>query len=263
MSAVWIDGRLYDRDELGQRDQALVAARLAPTARLVLRPTWMTGEAEVNGPEWIRKVAERLTLAPDLSQAVPDEGMLHDRRLLALVGPRLEDVVHGPEAARIASVTLWPVSTMESPTYAKSVRLLTSPWPINQQSPVASLLLVSDGEYAAGRRAALEAGRDEALVCNLAGEVARVGRSAVFLQSGSGHIATPPLESGAPDSPWRSLALRALGAVERSITPEDLHEASGVVAVSEDGHATEVRQLDDREFPEADEFVRSVGAALG
>jgi branched-subunit amino acid aminotransferase/4-amino-4-deoxychorismate lyase len=261
MPVVWIDNQLRTLDGLTKRERSLLAARSVPTAVLVLRSSWLRPGAAVDGIAWIRKVGSRLGLkvAPGIADQVSHAP---DGTTIALVGPGLEEVGRGPLADGIANVAILPMRTVDDTRRLASLRLLTSPWPVNHLSPIASLLLVSDGDYAAGQRAATAAGLDAALVLNLAGDVARVGRSALLLQTTSGEVVTPELASGAPDTAWRTLTVTTLDVVERRVTPAELLGASAAVTLNEDGTTSEVSRVGSQRLPSALEFCHLIDAAV-
>lgn len=256
---MWIDHELVEIEELSGTDRALVAAQWAPTARLILKRSWLTPGGEVDGLEWIRKVAHQLGLDIDLTSGeapnVPDTDIV-----IALAGPTLDDVVRGPVTNGVAGLLLLPLRMSSPPTRAP-LRLATSQWRHNERSPVGSLLLASDGEFWQHHRVATEAGYDGALVLNLKDQPARVGRGALFVLTG-GVLTTPPLSEGAPDTPWRDLVARRLDAIERPLAQRDLAAALGVAVLSEAGWVSAVEQIDDLELSLAGDLVAGIRAAL-
>lgn len=85
-------------------------------------------------------------------------------------------------------------------------RVVRSPWPRNERSPLAGVKSTSYGENAVIVQHARSQGADEALAANLAGDLCEGSASNVFVERG-GEVLTPPVESGCLAGVARSLAL--------------------------------------------------------
>lgn len=253
MTSVWIDGEVIDSGDLDERTRVAIESTWAPTARLVLHPSWLSGSGGVDGPSWIKRVGERLGYSVGEVKGFQPQPFNESDRVVVFVGPRLEDLVAGPKtglAARVVVLPL-PVEHGRSPDH---LHLLTSPWRRNHHSPASSLLLASDAEYVIARREALGRGGDEALVLNLDGWVASAGRDAVIIRWSDGRVTTPPLSDGAPATPWRDLVLGDGEAVERSVMLDEIRSDpdAEVVLLAEDGTVVQVAAIDHEDLAGAE-----------
>ncbi len=86
-------------------------------------------------------------------------------------------------------------------------RLMISPWPRNERSPLAAIKCTSYAESLLARRQAQAMGFDEALMLNTRGLVAEASMANVFMVSG-GRLYTPRVEDGALPGTMRGRVLR-------------------------------------------------------
>lgn len=158
---------------------------------------------------------------------------------------------HGPAGlARGSGWTLAATWNRVAPA-ASALRLITSSIRRNQQSPLCAVKSTSAAElvWAAGEAAAVAA--DEALLLNLAGEIAEGARCSVFLVI-DGKAFTPPLSAGALPGVVRGWLLETQSdlVAERTLTPADLAEASEVFITSAVRGVHPVSAVDQHRYPE-------------
>lgn len=96
----------------------------------------------------------------------------------------------------------------------------------NERSPLSSIKSLNYLDNILARQEAARHGGDEAILTNSAGRIAEASASNVFILD-SGGMATPPVSDGALPGVTRA-ALIAMGAVERSLTVDDLFASQGV-----------------------------------
>jgi len=118
----------------------------------------------------------------------------------------------GPSTVLVAALALspWPPTSTA----------VTSRLRRDEQSPLAGVKTVALAESVVALAEARAAGADEALLLNGRGELCEATTANVFLVH-DGVAATPPLDSGCLGGITREHVLE-LGAVERTLTPEDV-----------------------------------------
>lgn len=94
----------------------------------------------------------------------------------------------------------------------------------NETSPLSRIKSINCGDQILALAQARARGADEALFLNTQGRVACATAANLFARLADGTLATPPLADGAMDGITRADLLRR-GAVERSLSPEDLFTA--------------------------------------
>ncbi|MEW2402229.1 aminotransferase class IV [Streptomyces sp. NPDC046862] len=144
----------------------------------------------------------------------------------------------------------------------RSVRLVTTPW-TRVDDPAFPAQSKSGAVYSAfrlARMAAVRAGGDEPLLLNAHGTVAETAGAAVMAVF-SDRVVTPPPEDGALDSITRrilsGLIEREFGikVVQRSLHPEELHEADEVFLCGTLDEVAEVASFDGVELGRAEESL--------
>jgi para-aminobenzoate synthetase / 4-amino-4-deoxychorismate lyase len=80
----------------------------------------------------------------------------------------------------------------------------------------------------AWKTAEAEAGAFDMLFVNERGELTEGGRSSVFVKR-DGKWCTPPIDAGVLPGVMRAVLIEELGAVERTLTPDDLHNADDLL----------------------------------
>jgi len=134
-------------------------------------------------------------------------------------------------------------------------RLVTSPWPVNEHSPLCQVKSISAAEKVLAKTAARERGADEAILLNLAGQVAEGTSTNLFVVSG-GRLRTPPLHCGALPGIMRALVLElarsaGLPCAEQPFTLAAALEAEEVLLTNALRGVIGVRAWDGRAWPDA------------
>jgi len=172
-----------------------------------------------------------------------DASQLVDARLRITVTPGA-----GP-SARVrgtAPVTVISATGLASPP--ESVALCTVPWARNERSPLAGIKSTSWGDNAMILRIAVDAGFDNALLCDSRGRLSECTTSNVFAVFDQ-HVATPSLEAGCLPGIIREVLIEDGIAEEVDLFPTDLDRATEVFVTSSTTGAVPVRRIDDRTFP--------------
>ena len=151
-----------------------------------------------------------------------------------------------PDANWFMQLTGFTPPRLLAPESEGGLRVELSSYRRNQTSPSACLLLKQDAELLAGQ--ALGEQADATLWLNLDGHVACVDQHCVFVSQADGLVLTPPLQDGALNTAWRTERIAALGAVERSISLADLHNAESVGCLTAWGETLHVASLDGTVF---------------
>lgn len=127
---------------------------------------------------------------------------------------------------------------------------VTVPWRRNEHSPVAGLKTTSYAENVVALARARDAGADEALLANTAGQLCEGTGSNVFVVHG-GIVRTPPLASGCLAGITRELVLELAGVqiVEEDLPFEALADADEVFLTSSTRDVQGLHRVDDRELP--------------
>jgi branched-chain amino acid aminotransferase len=104
-----------------------------------------------------------------------------------------------------------------------------SPWPRNENSPLAGLKCASYAENLIALEHAHRLGFEETIFLNTSGQVCEAATSNLFLVQ-DGEIITPPLESGCLPGVMRSLAIelaaeQGIACHERVVDRDELHRA--------------------------------------
>jgi branched-chain amino acid aminotransferase len=126
--------------------------------------------------------------------------------------------------------------------------LATVPWRRNEHSPIAGLKTTSYAENVVALQRAREAGADEALFANTAGNLCEGTGTNVFVGLG-GRLLTPPLSSGCLAGITRELVLELTDAVEQDLPIERLGEADEVFVTSSTRDVMPIATIDDHPLP--------------
>lgn len=119
----------------------------------------------------------------------------------------------------------------------------------NEGSPLSRIKSVNYGDNILAIREARQKNGNEAIMLNNAGNVACASGSNVFVVH-RGQLYTPPVADGAMPGLVRLKVIEELGAVEKSLTPEDLKNADGVYLTSSIRGAVPLATLDGQDIPE-------------
>lgn len=122
----------------------------------------------------------------------------------------------------------------------------------NETSPLSRIKAVCNyGDAVLASAEARERGADDAFFLNTRGHVACATVGNIFARLADGVLATPPLEDGAMDGIVRARFLEKGGAVERSLSPEDLLSARGVFVTNSLTGARPVTGIEGKQIPSA------------
>lgn len=122
------------------------------------------------------------------------------------------------------------LSTREVPTIPDGpISLLVSPFRVDQDDPLLVHKTTRRAFYDREHRRALSEGCFDALFINRLDRVTEGGITNVFARFGDAWI-TPPVDDGLLPGVWRAAFMKQRGALERSLTLEDLLAADEIVA---------------------------------
>lgn len=182
---------------------------------------WQEGRLQRLGPHLNRLTAgcEALGLPPpDLAeaerrmlQAVREAGLASARvavrlTLTAGVGGRGLDRPERPSPTLIATAALAPVPTTQA-------RLVTAAARRNEGSPASRWKTLAYLDNVLARQEARAAGADEALMLNVAGEIACAAAANIFWVDEDGRLCTPALDCGVLAGVVRAAVLEAAAAL--------------------------------------------------
>lgn len=132
---------------------------------------------------------------------------------------------------------------LDAPSAAAVAR--TSPWPVNERSPLAGVKHSSRAELVLALAHARAQGADEALLANTAGRLVEGTGSNVFVAI-DGRLLTPALRSGCLPGVTRSLVLEVTDAEEADLPIEVLATADEVLLTSSTRDVQPVASVDGR-----------------
>ena len=219
----WLDGRLVDEDaaRVSAFDHGfLLGDGVFETLRVYAGEPFALDEhlarlhasAGVMGipvPDGLEAVAHEVLRANELSEA--------RMRITVTSGSGPAGLARGtgPPTVLVAALPIvpWP------PTSTAILSDLRR----DERSPLCGVKTTSLAESAIALAEARDAGADEALLLNTAGNLCEATTANVFLVH-DGIAATPPLDSGCLAGITRAHVLE-LGAVERTMSPDDLSQA--------------------------------------
>jgi branched-chain amino acid aminotransferase len=167
------------------------------------------------------------------------DGLL--RIVLTRGGRRLlmtEQLPPGPERVRLAFVTYAPTRVLDG---------------VKSLSYAGNMLAT---------RLAKERGFDEALLVTPHGRVLEAPTSSLFWVGEDGVLSTPPLEEHILASITRDRLLRIVEAEERSVTPDELLQASEAFLASTTREVQSAAAIEGREFPEPGSRTSEAAVAL-
>jgi branched-chain amino acid aminotransferase len=142
--------------------------------------------------------------------------------------------------------------------------MVTAPWPRNERSPLAGAKTTAYLDNALAFAHASKHGANEALFLNTRGEVCEGSRSNVFAVC-AGRLVTPPRSSGCLAGVTRALVLELGDAVEATMSPADLLDASEAFLTSSLRGAQPIATIDgvpvgDGTWPRATRVARMLDA---
>lgn len=131
---------------------------------------------------------------------------------------------------------------------AAAAMVCTSPWPVNERSPLVGVKHSSRAELVLALAEARSRGADEALLVNTTGRLVEGTGSNVFVVV-DGRLLTPGLGSGCLPGVTRSLVLEATDAEEAELPVEVLATAGEVLLTSSTRDVQPVASVDGRPLP--------------
>jgi len=181
----------------------------------------------------IRQAIDELLAASHLSDA--------RIRITATSGPGRGGIERGDSPTLFISIDeLGPTLSPASLCTVDAIR--------NERSPLVGVKLTSWTENAALLREAKNAGFDNAVLCDSAGNLSECTTSNIFVVIDN-ELLTPSLDSGCLPGIIRAVLLDHGVAVERVLTLEDLAQASEVFLTSSISEVRPVYRVDARELP--------------
>jgi branched-chain amino acid aminotransferase len=137
------------------------------------------------------------------------------------------------------------VATSAGRPWSPSSALITVPWRRNEHSPIAGLKTTSYAENVVALRRARDAGADEAIFANTAGQLCEGTGTNVFVGL-DGRLLTPPLSSGCLAGITRELVLEHTDAVEEPIDMGRLDDVDEAFITSSTRDVQPVSRIDGR-----------------
>lgn len=139
-------------------------------------------------------------------------------------------------------------------------RVVTSPWPRNEASPLAGIKCSSYAESLVALDHARRAGADELMFPNTRGMLCEAATANVFVVRGD-RLLTPPLSSGCLPGTARERVIglakeRGIEVVERPVTMDEARSADGLFLTSSTRGVVPVSRWDGREYPPGPVAVR-------
>lgn len=117
----------------------------------------------------------------------------------------------------------------------------------NEGSPLSRIKSCNYGDNILAMAEAKERGGNEAILLNNKGNIACASASNVFVVQ-DGKLHTPPLADGAVDGIIRGSMIRRFGAIEKSLTPDDLRGSEGIFLTSSVRGVAPVLTLDGKKM---------------
>ncbi|MEC5125175.1 aminotransferase class IV [Verrucomicrobiales bacterium BCK34] len=142
------------------------------------------------------------------------------------------------------------IEVSPAPSYTETASIITVPFARNEQGALCGVKTINYGENVIALRLARDAGADEAVFPNTAGDVCE-GSWSNFFCSLDGEMITPPLESGCLPGVTREIILelardRGIEIQERPLAIKDLNRVEAAALTSTLREIQPVRQIDGR-----------------
>jgi branched-chain amino acid aminotransferase len=252
VTALWVDGDLVDPAgrHLSALDHGVVVGDGVFETLKVVRGIPFAARRHL---ERLRRSGQALRLA------VPDDAVL--RRAMADVvaaaglgdrpGKLRVTVTGGPGplgTARAESPPTVVVAAGPLTPPPPSATLALVPWPRNERGALAGLKTTSYAENVRALAAAADAGADEALFANLAGDVCEGTGSNIVLAL-DGRLVTPPLTSGCLAGVTRAIVLERAAVEELAVPVAALGSVTEAFLVSTTRGVQPVAAIDGRPLP--------------
>ncbi|MDF1741780.1 MAG: aminotransferase class IV [Verrucomicrobiales bacterium] len=204
--------------------------------------------------------AERFGLknpaTPELESEIAKVIEANDLSSLAKARARLT-LTAGEPAGRFENLperTNLIIEVSAAPSYAETASLITLPFARNEHGALYGVKTINYGENVIALRLAREAGADEAIFPNTAGDVCEGTWSNLFCRL-DGKITTPPLESGCLPGVTREIILELASEMgieiqERSIAIKDLDRVEAAALTSTLREIQPVDEINGRRLPD-------------
>jgi branched-chain amino acid aminotransferase len=133
--------------------------------------------------------------------------------------------------------------------WPSSAAVITVPWRRNEHSAVAGLKTTSYADNVVALRAARDAGADEAVFANTAGNLCEGTGTNIFVGL-DGHLVTPPLSSGCLAGVIRELLVETVAIDQVDLPIERLTEVDEAFLTSSTREVQPISSIDGRQLPE-------------
>jgi branched-chain amino acid aminotransferase len=169
-------------------------------------------------------------------------------RITLTRGPAPRGLLPPPVPAPTLMIAAAPLASPVPPAHAVIATVTRR----NEASPLSRLKTLNYLDNILARREALERGADEAILLNTRGKVAEASAANLFILA-DGVLKTPPVEDGALPGIARAVLIERCGAIEASLSPDDLARAGAVFLSNSLGlrpvAAIEGRAIGNGDFP--------------
>ena len=244
---VWVNGRF-----VGEHEPAITATDHG----LTVGDGVFESMRIVHGrPFMIERHLARLAVsAAGIALDLPDEAWLRAgiADAIAAAGPtagRLRvTVTSGPGPLGSARGTAGPTTLVHvgpTSTWPPTSKVVTTPWPRNERSPLSGVKIISYAENALALARAREMGADEALFPNTQGNLCEGSGSNVFVVL-DGVLHTPPLGAGCLPGVTRELVCEAVDVVETDLPFDVVHSCDELFVTSSTREVHPVSHVDGR-----------------
>jgi branched-chain amino acid aminotransferase len=244
---VWVNGRIVAEDQpaVTATDHGLtVGDGVFESMRIVDGRPFMID----------RHLARLATSAAGIALELPDQTWLRGgiADAIAAAGPgagRLRvTVTSGPGPLGSTRGTSGPTTLVHvgpTTTWPPTAKVVTTPWPRNERSPLSGVKIISYAENALALALARELGADEALFANTQGNLCEGSGSNVFVVLDS-VLHTPPLTAGCLPGVTRELVCEAVQVVEADLPFAVVHDCDELFITSSTREVHPVSHVDGR-----------------
>ncbi len=151
------------------------------------------------------------------------------------------------------------ISALEPPTYTPHATVITAPFTRNENGALVNLKTTSYGENVVAQKLMAEAGADEAIFANTAGNLCEGSRTNVFAVIG-GKLITPPFEAGCLPGVTRALTIKLahenkIKCAEQDFTITNLKGADEAFLTSTLRDIQPIESVDGQEVPRPEDGV--------
>jgi branched-chain amino acid aminotransferase len=244
---VWVNGRIVAEDEpaVTATDHGLtVGDGVFESMRIVDGRPFMIE----------RHLARLATSAAGIALDLPDDTWLRAgiAEAIAAAGPtagRLRvTVTSGPGPLGSSRGTSGPTTLVHvgpTTTWPPTAKVVTTPWPRNERSPLSGVKIISYAENSLALALAREQGAGEALFANTRGNLCEGSGSNVFVVL-DGVLHTPPLSAGCLPGVTRELVCEAVDVVQTDLPFAVVHDCDELFLTSSTREVHPVSHVDGR-----------------